>query len=332
MTRQSARRSRRYSRSSESVCRPIKLLDVYVFLVCKVQLILWSHWGMYKDGWNVLQTEEVISLGQTLFSGQVFGFRKTGEEEYTGVVGRHLVTFLQGCCGVLYKTLHEDRESRDVASEISHFFTLDVPLQPLLDRWRLDMEEKLVGLRILRHELVPTIFSFICSSNNNVARITRMVNFLYSKGDFIANYKGFDFHQFPRPEVLLDVEEELRRNGFGYRSRYVCDAARFLVDNHSRIAGCSPGDARKMLVSIRGIGNKVADCILLVGMGDLGAVPVDTHVFNFSKRHFGIRNKALTDKIYRDIQRLYREEFGEYAGIAQLYIFKKMLDSRQQSG
>lgn len=87
-------------------------------------------------------------------------------------------------------------------------------------------------------------------------------------------------------------------------------------------------DAKRTLTSIQGIGNKIADCISLIGMGDLGAVPIDTHIFNFTKKHFGVKAKSLTDKTYKSIQQLYRERFGAYAGIAQLYIFKEMLDSK----
>lgn len=276
--------------------------------------------------WNTLDTAEFVDLEKTLLSGQVFVFKKTDDREYTGVVGGCLVCLLQNTGGVSYKVLHGSPEG--IADKITYFFTLEIPFLPLLKGWGLDEYGKLNGLRTVRYELVPTIFSFICSSNNNITRITRMVDFLCSKGAFIMRYKGIDFHHFPELEKLIDIEDELRRNKFGYRSGYICDAARFLMTNYAQMLCETSENTRKTLISLRGIGNKVADCILLIGMGDLSVVPVDTHILNFAKRYFGIKIGSLTDKKYKCVQVLYKERFGEYAGIAQLYIFKGMLDMK----
>lgn len=284
---------------------------------------------MKDEGWKPLCTEEAVDLEKTLYSGQVFSFRQTDKKEYTGVLGTCLVSFLQDGNRVLYKVLNGDKTSKEIESEISSFFILDIKLRPLLQRWRLDPNNLLVGLRALRYSLAPTVFSFICSSNNNIARITRMVRFLYSKGDFIMKYKNVDFYHFPNLEKLVDIEEELRSNGFGYRSSYICNAAKYLLKNRLDLQQASR--IREMLVSIKGIGYKIADCILLIGTGNLDVVPVDTHIFNHSKKMFGINEKTLSLKTYSTIQELYRGRFGEYAGIAQLYIFKGMVDIRKKS-
>ncbi|AFN83493.1 8-oxoguanine DNA glycosylase [Encephalitozoon romaleae SJ-2008] len=284
---------------------------------------------MKDEGWEPLCTEETVDLEKTLHSGQVFSFRQTDEKEYTGVLGTCLVSFLQDGNRVLYKVLNGDKTSKEIELEITSFFTLDVKLCPLLRRWRLDPNNLLVGLRALRYNLIPTIFSFICSSNNNIARITRMVGFLYSKGEFIMKYKNADFYHFPDLEKLVDIEEELKSNGFGYRSSYICNAAKYLLKN--RLDHQQASRIREMMVSIKGIGYKIADCILLIGTGNLDVVPVDTHIFKHSKKMFGINEKVLSQKTYGIIQDLYRKRFGEYAGIAQLYIFKGMIDLRKKS-
>ena len=281
---------------------------------------------MDEANWNALNTEEEIDLEKTLFSGQVFMFKQTGSNEYTGVVGECLVSFLQRDGSVFYKILYGGKSQEEMTREISYFFTLEIPFRPLLNKWGLDEEGKLAGLRTIRYDLVPTIFSFICSSNNNISRITKMVNFLYSKGDFMMEYKGFGFYHFPKLERLVSIEDELKQNSFGYRSRYICDAAKFLIENHAQIISNSPEDVRKALISVRGVGNKVADCISLIGMGSLGVVPIDTHIFNFARKE--VKTRSLTDRTYRDVQKLYVEKFGKYAGIAQLYIFKEMLNSK----
>ncbi|ADM12007.1 8-oxoguanine DNA glycosylase [Encephalitozoon intestinalis ATCC 50506] len=278
--------------------------------------------------WISLRTEEAIDLELTLFSGQVFSFKRTGEKEYTGVLGECLVSFLQDGSRVLYKVLSGKRSPKEVEEDIFYFFTLDIKLKPLLEKWKVDSDGLLNGLRALRYDLIPTIFSFICSSNNNISRITRMVEFLYSKGEFIMKYKGIDFHRFPSLEELVSIEGELKAKGFGYRSSYICNAATYLQENYSKLQQRSR--IREALVSIKGVGEKIADCILLIGVGELSAVPIDTHIFKHSKKMFRIHGKTLTRRAYGAVQELYKEKFGEYAGIAQLYIFKRMVDQAKK--
>ncbi|CAD26383.1 8-OXOGUANINE DNA GLYCOSYLASE [Encephalitozoon cuniculi GB-M1] len=282
---------------------------------------------MRNEGWTPLRASEAIDLEKTLFSGQVFSFKRTDKGEYTGTLGGCLVSFLQDGEKVLYRILSGDKAPEDVEVDISYFFTLEINLRPLLQMWGFDTDGSLAGLRALRYALVPTIFSFICSSNNNISRITKMVGFLYSKGEFIMKYKGLDFHHFPSLEKLVGIEGELRANGFGYRSRYICSAAEYLMENYPRLQQAS--GVRDMMVSIKGVGDKIADCILLIGLGNLSVVPVDTHIFRHSRKLFGVRGKTLRRGMYGTVQRLYRERFGEYAGVAQLYIFKKMVDLRK---
>lgn len=280
---------------------------------------------MEGDGWIALLTEERIDLEKTLFSGQVFSFRRTDAGEYTGAVGECVVSLLQDGDRVLYKKLWGAQDQDEVRECVSRLLGAEIRLEPLLRRWGVDADGSLVGLRPVRYDVIPTIFSFISSSNNNISRITKMVGFLYSKGEHVMRYKGVDFHMFPGLERLVGIEKELRANGFGYRSEYVCGAARRLMECGGQVDAAG---AREMLLSIKGVGDKIADCILLIGMGDLSVVPVDTHIFGHSRRSLGISARSLSKETYRRIQGVYRERFGEYAGIAQLYVFKRMVDAR----
>lgn len=76
----------------------------------------------------------------------------------------------------------------------------------------------LEGARVLRQDPLECLIQFICSSNNNIQRITKMVDFISSKGIFLGNVGGFDFFEFPSLEKLAMLSEtELREAGFGYR-------------------------------------------------------------------------------------------------------------------
>jgi N-glycosylase/DNA lyase len=278
-------------------------------------------------GWRKLAVDEAVDLEGTLFSGQVFTFKRTGQDEYTGPVRGSLVSFRQEGTSVSYSVLYSQKKKDEVLRDIEEFLALGIELGPLLSTWGLD-DEPLLGLRPIKYDLIPTVFSFICSSNNNIARIARMVDYLFSKGRFIMKYRGIDFYLFPELECLTDIEDELRERKFGYRARYVCDAARRLLESERRLEASAYPEAKRMLMEIHGIGNKVADCICLIGMGYYSVVPIDTHILRFSREFFGLKLRPLNEKAYSEIQRLFLERYGTYAGIAQLYIFKGMLEER----
>lgn len=274
--------------------------------------------------WFKLESEEGVNLEKTLFSGQTFSFKKTGADEYTGAFKGSIITFKQEGDVVYYMF------NREMQEDLSLFFTLDINYQKLIDGWNAAQNYfkfRYTGLRLLRCELVETIFSFICSSNNNVARITKMVEYLLQKGRFVGEVNNCTFYEFPRTEALMSIEEELRRMKFGFRAPYICSAAQRLQS--IELGGCkSYVEANKMLMSIDGIGQKIADCICLMSLGHFDVVPIDTHVFNMSKKMFGLSQK-LNKNTCTYIKQKYRESFGEYAGIAQLFIFKESLDHRQ---
>lgn len=137
-----------------------------------------------------------------------------------------------------------------------------------------------------------------------------MVNFLKEKS---SNFTKLDF----------DIED-LKKNKFGYRAKYIIDAAAKIKQTNLRMIN----DRKKIvkfLMSIKGIGRKVCDCILLMGYGYYDVVPLDVHMIKMSKKLFGINEKKGND----EVNDLYKEMFGDYCGIAQLYLFKYSIDQKE---
>ena len=195
------------------------------------------------------------------------------------------------------------------------------------------------GLRFLTNEIYSTIFSFICSSNNNITRISRMVDFIYSKGEELniilpsdieeeiyLKLKNNKIYKFPKLSALIGIENELILQKFGYRASYICSAAKYLKEQNPNFDGLSFERSRELLLQIKGIGRKVADCILLIGLKFFHVVPLDTHIIRYSKSEFNLNFKSLNDKIYSEIQQLWIDKYGKYAGIIQLYVFKRSVD------
>jgi N-glycosylase/DNA lyase len=161
------------------------------------------------------------------------------------------------------------------------------------------------GIRILRQDAWEALVSFICSSNNNIARISQMVEKLCTNyGNLVATIDDRAYHDFPAPEALTgkDVEARLRELGFGYRAKYIYQTAVMVLEKEkgwldslrnpeSPAFGVAPSpggemhpegregyrDAHEKLLELQGVGPKVADCVCLMGLGWGEAVPVDTH-------------------------------------------------------
>lgn len=187
-----------------------------------------------------------------------------------------------------------------------------------------------LGIRVLRIDPVENLFSFICSSNNHIGRISMMVQHLCRHfGPFIGHYAGHDFYDFPKVHDLTgsDVEAQLRLLGFGYRAKYISKAAQQLCKQ-----SCKPEtyltelrtapyqDARDALMLLAGVGPKVADCVCLMSLDKRNAIPVDTHVRMIAEKWYNVRikGKSLTATGYRQIQDHFVNIFGEDAGWAHV--------------
>lgn len=108
--------------------------------------------------------------------------------------------------------------------DLLNFLNMEISLRDLWDEFRAcderfaELSSHLEGARVLRQDPFECLVQFICSSNNNIKRITGMVDFVSGKGRFLGCAGGFEFYEFPTLERLGNVsEQELREAGFGYR-------------------------------------------------------------------------------------------------------------------
>ena len=176
-------------------------------------------------------------------------------------------------------------------------------------------------------------------------------------GAFISNVGGEDLYDFPTPDSLTgkQVESHLRDLGFGYRAKYIAETARVVArekpagwleslrnPNHRgpRDWGCEPGrftykEAHEQLLSLTGVGPKVADCVCLMGLGWGESVPVDTHVWQIAQRDykFGkIKTKTFNKAMYDAVGDHFRGIWGDYAGWAHSVLFTADLREFSKQG
>lgn len=191
------------------------------------------------------------------------------------------------------------------------------------------------GLRMINAtDPNEVLFSFLCTANNHVARITPMVQKLATYGE---KFLGTDFFRFPSSIRIGEIEErELRLQGFGYRAKSIPEVARQLVDRGAGwldgLRSSSYEVARKELLRLPSVGPKLADCIALFGLGFGEAVPVDTHIWQLAcKLYFpewaGV---AITGKRYDAVAETLRGRLGSLSGMAHQYLFVDNLQNWRQ--
>lgn len=185
------------------------------------------------------------------------------------------------------------------------------------------------GLRLLRLEPWEGLMSFVCGSFSSIPRITKKVQNLCSRfGEPLAPFHGTNLHALPEPRRLARASlSQLRACNLGYRDKYLKGVAQAVergdVDP-SQLESRSYRDAREQLLELPGVGDKVADCICLFGLGKTEAFPIDVWIERALRAFYGKELKqhygtaALT---YARLSQFARDRFGPLAGYAQNYLF-----------
>lgn len=178
------------------------------------------------------------------------------------------------------------------------------------------------GIRLLQQDPWETLISFIISQNSNIPRIKKCIEALCENfGRGIGVYRGAQRFAFPTPERLAGLtREELAVCRLGYRDTYIIEAAKAVAaDAGSALysaRGMSGADAERYIRSIKGVGPKVANCIMLFGLLKYESFPIDVWMKRIMHELYGFDQNDL-----RGMQAYAAEKFGEYSGFAQQYLF-----------
>ncbi len=292
-----------------------------------------------------------LDLEQTLESGQCFRWQRVGVGHYVGVVGRSVLSVRQelvedpvvpeGPSGRWDERASRARASRrnvlrvrflggeippDAAGFLIRYFDCARDYTAIVRGLRRDaafarVVPRRAGIHILRQDPFEVLISFIISANNHIPRIRKIIERLCLRyGEEIPTPCGVA-HSFPRPEVLAEARlEDLRQQcGVGYRDRYVRAAARAIAAASDFAAwdGWPTPLLRRRLQELEGVGEKVADCVLLFGFHRLDVFPVDTWIARAMRALYFPNGRPRLS----DIRACARERFGPYAGIAQQHLY-----------
>ncbi|MBR2282480.1 MAG: DNA glycosylase [Spirochaetales bacterium] len=248
---------------------------------------------------NVRITEKELSLKDTLPSGQCFRFSEdNGTWTVKAGVGSSVRTL----------TVRQDDLSPITEDPFwSDFFDLGTDYEGLkaefskISPLMAKACDYAPGIRILNQDPWEALCSFVVSQNNNIKRIMGII-------DRMSNFYGEG--GFPTVESLADAkEDDLRMLGLGFRAPYIVNTARAVYDGSidlDALKRIGIDEARAMLMKVKGIGPKVADCALLFGCHRLDCFPMDVWMKRVMATFFEGQDKSI---------------FGPYAGVAQQYLF-----------
>lgn len=253
--------------------------------------------------------------------GQCFRFNPVDDNTYFGVAkGKALKISQNGSSVTMFDTSKEDFENiwydyfdlgRDYG-EIKATLATDAVMNDAISYGD--------GIRILNQDLWEAVISFIISASNNIPRIKGIIErFCESYGDKIE-YMGKAYYTFPDIDKIAALtKEDLSVIRAGYRDKYIMDAAAKFKSgelSEASIRSMSTQNAKKALMSINGVGNKVSDCILLFGLNKADSFPVDVWIKRIMEYCYFDSEQSIDT-----ISEFANNKFGRLGGYAQQYLF-----------
>ena len=179
------------------------------------------------------------------------------------------------------------------------------------------------GLRIISDPFYPCLISFICSIWKNIPAIRKATQILRKKFGPKYEFHGKNYYGFPSVEKLANsTTAKLRRLGFGFRSQFIVETSSAILSGEvssKSLKAIGYQNARSLLKSLHGVGDKVADCVSLFSLGYLEAFPMDIWIERVIKQNYSIFSD--NGKSYLKKSEAARSYFGRYAGYAQQYLF-----------
>eukprot|EP00592_Proboscia_alata_P001732 CAMPEP_0194375768 /NCGR_PEP_ID=MMETSP0174-20130528/24327_1 /TAXON_ID=216777 /ORGANISM="Proboscia alata, Strain PI-D3" /LENGTH=719 /DNA_ID=CAMNT_0039156197 /DNA_START=241 /DNA_END=2400 /DNA_ORIENTATION=+ len=265
---------------------------------------------------------------------------------------------------------NETSRTEQIMDDVRDYFQLSIPLKPLYEQWSAQdcaaekkdgvtehkrmgrltrIAQVIPGVRILKQDPLECLFSFICSSNNNIPRITQILSSLRERyGKLLIELPTYDdndddsedvrntlststmkIFSFPTLEALQDASEsDLRELGLGYRANYIIETRNLLtkkggrdflvslrrIQTNNDTSHVQAADVvQAELLQFKGIGRKVADCVALFSLDQRNAIPVDVHVKNIAIRDYDdtlfTTVKSLTPSVYKRVGDVFRNRF-----------------------
>ena len=277
-----------------------------------------------------MQNSYTINVENSINSGQVFLWRKNGDYWY-GINGQDILKISNSGSIKSYQNIKTDFfRKRDNIEKIIKSISKDSITKKAVKQY--------AGLRILEQDPFQCLISFITSSNSNIQKIKSSLEKISKKFGVKVKFDNQEFFLFPKPEKLANASiNEIKSCGVGYRARFIKEAANRTVlekINFEYLKKTNYQNAKDEICLIPGVGNKVADCVLLFSLNKLESFPLDRWMIRILEKYysdkFQLETKTITEKQYGILHEKIVNHFGPYAGYSQQFLFKMERENYQK--
>ena len=277
-----------------------------------------------------MQNSYTINVENSINSGQVFLWRKNGNYWY-GINGQDILKISNSGSIKSYQNIKTDFfRKKDNIEKIIKSISKDSITKKAVKQY--------AGLRILEQDPFQCLISFITSSNSNIQKIKSSLEKISKKFGVKVKFDNQEFFLFPKPEKLANASiNEIKSCGVGYRARFIKEAANRTVlekINFEYLKKTNYQNAKDEICLIPGVGNKVADCVLLFSLNKLESFPLDRWMIRILEKYysdkFQLETKTITEKQYGIFHEKIVNHFGPYAGYSQQFLFKMERENYQK--
>ena len=260
--------------------------------------------------------------------GQCFRWDENENGSYTGIVGNNVINVEKVDNKIIFKSLGVD----NLENLVIDYFDLNRNYEEIkrklssVDEYLANSIKYGSGIRILNQDLWETIISFIISANNNIPRIKTIINRMSKKYGNKIEWNGKEYYTFPGIENLSKATvEDLRSLGLGFRDVRIYETTRKILNKDVDLSKLheekDTEKVREILLSLSGVGPKVADCILPFStLKRFDVFPIDVWVRRVMNDLY-IKNEDETKVNKKEIEKLAKEKYGDLEGLAQQYLF-----------
>ena len=275
----------------------------------------------YEIDGNIFVPKDVFD------NGQCFRWNENENGSYTGVVNKGVLKVEKQGEKIIFTGMLDI----DIKEVVRFYFDLDRNYEEIkmqlsnIDKYLKTSVEYGKGIRILNQDLWETIISFIISANNNIPRIKGIIERISKKYGTEIEWNGEKYYTFPTPKQLRKATvEDLRSLGTGFRDIRIYETTQKVLSgefNLNEIQNKDTLSAREELLTLSGVGPKVADCILLFStLKRFDVFPIDVWVRRVMNELY-IKNEDETKVSKNEISKIAKKKFGNLEGLAQQYLF-----------
>lgn len=281
-----------------------------------------------KEQKLTLQNVESFELKDIFECGQCFRWNKEPNGSYTGVFGKNVLNVKKEKNKIYFQGICE----KDIKPTVEEYFDLKRDYNQIKQRLA-QIDENMQnsiqygqGIRLLNQDLWETIISFIISANNNIPRIKGIIERLAIKYGNKITWKEKDYYTFPTAEQLKEVTiQEYRELGLGFRDKRLYETTQKIINKQVDLEKMKQNpntlEVKEQLLTLSGIGPKVADCILLFStLKRLEVFPIDVWVRRVMNDLY-IKQVDENKVSKKQIEKMAIEKFGDLAGLAQQYLY-----------